>query len=61
MQVKFVVSSNEHVMLTLEITVILFTQGLPDVHCTKNRPMCENYIGNYKMTLLIIKFSRSIN
>ena len=34
-------------MLTAEITVILFTQGLPYVQCTKNRPMRKNYIANY--------------
>ena len=29
--------------------MILFTQGLPCVQCTKNRLPCENYIANYKI------------
>ena len=41
-------------MLTPEIVVILFTQGLPYMQCTTVK-LTENYI------VLIIKFSRSIN
>ena len=32
MQVKFVMSINEHVMLTPEIIMIMFTRGLPYIH-----------------------------
>ena len=60
MQVKFVMSEDLLFfwvladiywagMLTAEIMVILFTQGLPYVHCTKNRLTCENYTANYKI------------
>jgi len=35
--------------LTTEIIVILFTQGLPYVQCTKNHLTCEDYIANYKI------------
>ena len=36
-------------MLTPEIIVILFSQGLPYAQCTKNRPTCKNYPANYKI------------
>ena len=36
-------------MLTREIIVILFTQGLPYAQFTKNRVTCKNYIANYKI------------
>jgi len=36
-------------MLTPEITVILFTRGLPYAQCTKNHPTWENYIASYKI------------
>ena len=36
-------------MLTPETIVILFTQGLPRVRCTKNHPTSDNYIANYKI------------
>ena len=36
-------------LLTPEITVILFTRGLPYVQCTKNRLTCENNKANYKI------------
>jgi len=31
-----------------EITVRLFTRGLPYVPSTKNHPTCKNYIASYK-------------
>jgi len=49
MAVKFLMSINEHVMLTPEIIVVLFTRGLPYVQCTKNHLTCEKYIANYKI------------
>jgi len=36
-------------MILPEITVILFTGGLPYVQCTKNRLTCENCTANYKI------------
>ena len=36
-------------MLTPEITVILFTRGLPYVQCTNNCLTCENDTANYKI------------
>ena len=40
---KFLVDIYRAGMLTPEIIVILFTQGLSQVQCTKNRLTCENY------------------
>ena len=46
---QFAMSINEHVTLTPEIIVILFTRRLPYVQCTKNRLTCKNYIANHKI------------
>jgi len=61
MQVKFVMSVNEHVMMSSDQpsslchqSLILFTGGLPYVQCNKNA-------WRAKTALRIIKFSRSIN
>jgi len=57
MQVKFIISINEHVMMSsdqrhaylqYENIVILFT-CLPYEQCTKNSLTCENYIANHKI------------
>ena len=56
MQVKFIISINEHVMMSsdqrhaylqYENILILYT-CLPYEQCTKNSLTCENYIANYK-------------
>jgi len=60
MQVKFVMSIKEHVMISSKQrsslchpTCLLIyeqqTRGLSHVQCSKNRLMCENYIANEKI------------